>query len=79
MVIMLKAEEYKPHSTNKRSMVGLKALGRGLGVGESKRNKKPMDCAPWVSCFCIMKVKKKTPPTSKKWMGKGLFEEYFSY
>ena len=28
-----------------------------------------MDCVPWVSCIELMK--KKTPPTSKRWMGKG--------
>ena len=45
-----------------------------MGEEKSKRkseskNKKLMDCVPWVACFCMMRVQKKTPPTSERWMG----------
>jgi len=43
---------------------GLKGIEKRVGSWRKKAKVKPMDCVPWVSCFCMMRVKKKNPPSA---------------
>ncbi len=45
---------------------GKRVGSRGKKKNVKEKKQKPMDCVPWVSCFCMMRVKKKTPSTSMR-------------